>query len=437
MKARLLPLTFEGKDAEFDIQLDNLKSLLAAEADLLDPVSLGADRPPADAVIFPQLLGEAFRRVDEFKAIDLPILVATSEFGMLNMWDWEIVSYLRSEGVGVIAPYKLEQTKKACQSLGVKRRLRQTRFVVFQDNPGEGMQGDIFKRFYWFEDECIGRMQDKFGFTLVKKSFKEFGAAAKLIPNAEADALIQERGIPVGAISQGQLRSAVKVYLALKRELAGDPFIGAMGMNCLNESFYSDTTPCLAWNLLYEDEGLIWGCEADTVSMMTKYILHKSLGVPIMMTNIYPFLMGQAALEHERIPAFPEVADPDDHILVAHCGYLGVVPQSFATEWNLRSKVLAIVDDNATAIDARLPKGDITLAKLHPTMAKWTVAEGALTGYAQYPGSDCLTGGIIKIADGQKLLKTVSSHHYLLMSGHNLADIEILSAVFGLEVEVI
>ncbi|MGD2077359.1 MAG: hypothetical protein PVH18_03200 [Chloroflexota bacterium] len=438
MKARLVPLTFEGKDADFDSQLDNLKRLLVDEVAFLDPVPLGGPLPPADAVIFPQLLGEAFRRVDEFKAIEVPIIVATSEFGMLNMWDWEIVSYLRTEGVEVIAPYKLAQTKKVCKGLAVKHQLRDTKFLVFQDKPGEGMQGEIFKRFYWFEDECIGRMQDKFGFSLVKRSFKEFGAAAKRIPDAEADAVIAEKKIPTGGISDNQLRSAVKIYLGLKRELAGEETVGAVGINCLNESFYSDTTPCLAWNLLYEEDQMIWGCEADIVSMMTKYILHKSLDVPIMMTNIYPFLMGQAALKHERIPAFPEVAaDADDHILVAHCGYLGVVPQSFSTEWTLRSKVLAIVDDNATAIDARLPEGPITLAKLHPTMQKWTVAEGALTGYAQYPDSDCLTGGVIKIADGQKLLKTVSSHHYLLMTGHNLADIELLSAVFGLEVEVI
>ena len=55
-------------------------------------------------------------------------------------------------------------------------------------------------------------------------------------------------------------------------------------------------------------------------------------------------------------------------ILVAHCGYLGVVPQSFSTEWNLKPKVLAIVNDNATAIDARLPEGPITLSKLHPKL---------------------------------------------------------------------
>jgi hypothetical protein len=189
--------------------------------------------------------------------------------------------------------------------------------------------------------------------------------------------------------------------------------------------------------MLYEEAGMIWGCEADSVSMLTKYILHKSLDVPIMMTNIYPFLMGQAALKHERIEDFPQVDEPQNHILVAHCGYLGVLPQSFATEWALRKKVLAIVDDNATAIDARLPEGSITLAKLHPTFERMTVAEGTLTGYEQYPGSDCLNGGVLRISDGNKLLDTVVSHHYLLMTGHNLADIQMLGKVFDLDIEVI
>jgi hypothetical protein len=66
-----------------------------------------------------------------------------------------------------------------------------------------------------------------------------------------------------------------------------------------------------------------------------------------------------------------------------------------------------------------------------------TVAEGEITGYVQYPNSDCLNGGILRISDGHKLLNAVSSHHYLLMTGHNRVDIEMLGKVFGLEIEVI
>ncbi len=81
--------------------------------------------------------------------------------------------------------------------------------------------------------------------------------------------------------------------------------IKSMGINCLNESHFSDTTPCLAWNMLYEENRLIWGCEADTLSMVTKYILNKSMDVPIMMTNLYPFLMAGSGAEARAHPLLP------------------------------------------------------------------------------------------------------------------------------------
>ncbi len=439
MKARLVPVYFaEGRDEEFDIQLARLKELLAGDAEFLEPVALGEELPEAEAVIFPQFLNQAYGLLAEFKAIAMPILVITSEFGTVLMWDWEICSYLRNEGVPTIAPHSLEQTKKACRALSVKRELQETKFLVYQDDPGDGMQAEIFKRFYWFEDECIQRMIAKFGIELEKRSFKALGAYAQTIPDEAADRVIAEWAINIGAITPKQLRSAVKVYIALSEELDADPRIRAVGINCLNESYFSDTTPCLAWNMLYQERRLIWGCEADILSMITKYVLHNSLEMPIMMTNLYPFLMGQAALKHERIPDFPPVAEaPEDHVLVAHCGYLGVLPTSFSTEWTLRSKVLAIVDENATAIDARLPEGPMTLAKLQPTMESIVVMEGSIEGYAEYPDSDCLTGGVLRISDGHKLVKNVSSHHYLLMTGHYLNDIEMLGQIFDLSVDVI
>ena len=439
MKARLIPVYFPGRDTDFDTQVVRLTTLLADEAELLPPVALGAPLPEADAVVFPQMLGDAYRQLADIAAIRLPLLIITSEFGTVSMWDWEIASYLRTAGIETLAPYNLAQTKTLCRALAVRRELRQTKFLVFQDNPGAGAQASIFKRFYWWEDECTQRMFDRFGVKIVKQSYKKLGAEAQVIPDSEAEAVweLWRSRLPVGNLSQRALYSALKLYIAIKRQLDADPHIQGVGINCLNESHFSDTTPCLAWNMLYEERGFIWGCEADTVSMLTKYMLHRSLGTPIMMTNLYPFLMGQAALKHERIPNFPVVDEPDNHILAAHCGYLGVLPQSFATDWTVRSKVLAIVDDNAHALDARLPTGDITLAKLQPSFETLSVVEGTLTGYAGYPGSDCLNGAVIKVPDGQRLMRMLSSHHYLLLTGHNLADIRLLSQLFGLSVEVI
>ena len=436
MKARLAPIYFQrGRDEEFDEQVVRLRSLLADVAEFLDPVGLGAPVPDeADAVVFPQLLGEAYGQLQAFKALKVPILIITSEFGTLSMWDWEVISYLKSEDVATIAPYNVDQARSICRALGARKDLDGAKFLVFQDDPGDGMQASIFKRFYWWEDECSRRMKDKFGLTVVKKSFKALGEQARTISDGEADEVWKQWQMDTEGVSQRALRSAVKQYIAIKRELEADDAIVAVGQNCLNESYFSDTTPCLAWAMLYEERGMIWGCEADTVSMLTKYILHKSLGAPIMMTNLYPFLMGQAALKHENIPNFPEAEDPEDHILVAHCGYLGVVPRPFCTAWTLKPKVLAIVDDNATALDARMPTGGITLAKLGPTLEELSVIEGELEEYVQYTDSDCINGGVIRVPDGPAVMSRLVSHHYLLMTGHNLADIRMVAPVFDLQV---
>jgi hypothetical protein len=436
-KPLLLPLHFTAEPGEeFNKQLAALRSLLEGEAEFMLPARLGSSIPDvADAVLLPQVLGAAYRSMPQLKAIQIPLLIITSEFGTVSMWDWEIASYMRSEGIDPLAPSNLDQARMICRGLGVKRQLHKSKFLVFQDNPGAGFQASIFKRFYWWENECTERIAAKFGVEIVRKSFKQLGESAKTITDAEAKEAAQAREIPVDSVPSNSLLSALKIYLAVKRELDADTTFEAAGINCLNESHFSDTTPCLAWNLLYEEEKLIWGCEADTMSMLTKLILHRSLNVPIMMTNLYPFILGQAALKHERIPAFPDAKEPENCILVAHCGYLGVLPQSFSTQWSLKPKVLAIVNDNATAIDARLPEGPATLAKLHPKLNLMSVAEGCIEGYAQYPGSDCRNGGVIRVKNGPALVQSLASHHYLLTTGHNEFDIRMLGKIFDFAVE--
>lgn len=440
MRARLLPVRFPSADAEFEAQLQRLRHLLGDVAEFLEPADLGTAAPTgSDAVVFPQMLGDAFRHVEALRALDRPRLVLTSEFGTMSMWDWEIGRYLAEADVETFAPYALEQARMLCRALALRRELAASRFVVFQDDPGDGMQASIFKRFYWWEDECSQRILERFGVAIEKRSFRALGEAAKRVSDADADAAYQRvRGSTrLDDLPERHRRAALKLYLAIKAELGDDPAIRAAGINCLNESFFSDSTPCLAWNLLYEERGLTWGCEADTVSMLTQRLLQDALGAPLMMTNLYPFLMGQAALKHERIAAFPDLPDPQHHVLVAHCGYLGVLPTSMATSWTLRPKVLAIVDDDASAIDARMAEGPVTLAKLSPSMQALTVAEGELVGYAQYPGSDCLNGGVIRVADGPRLMERLSSHHAILLHGHWPTELRMLARLFGLTIEAV
>ncbi|MCJ7694177.1 MAG: hypothetical protein MUO40_02020, partial [Anaerolineaceae bacterium] len=329
MKAKLVPIYFQSaQDPDFIIQLDYLKKLLIDEAEILEPVALGQKIPDSDGVIFPQMLGDAYRRLEEIKKLPQPLMVVTSEFGTVSMWDWEINSYLATKGVQVIAPNTLEKTKLACRAFALKRQLHEFKFLVYQDNPasGGGNQDEIFKRFYWWEDECSDAIDNQFGLKIIKRSFKKLAEEARDIPDTDAQEVwdAKKKNTPIGNLSKKAILDAVKLYMMVKKDLDANPDIVAAGMNCLNESHFCETTPCLAWNFLYEDEHLIWGCEGDTVSMLTKVLISKTLGVPFMMTNMYPFLMGQAATKHEHIPGFPSVTGkPENHILAAHCGYFG------------------------------------------------------------------------------------------------------------------
>ena len=123
MKAKLVPLYLKSSpDEKFYQQTSNLKTLFKEEIDLLNPIPLGEKLPEADAVIFPQILGEAYRKIDDFYNIKLPILVITSEFGTVSMWDWEVVSYLKMKGLEVFAPYNIEMSKKILKCLALKEK---------------------------------------------------------------------------------------------------------------------------------------------------------------------------------------------------------------------------------------------------------------------------------------------------------------------------
>ncbi len=442
MKARLVPVYFseanEREQKEFQQQMERLHGFYSDVAEFLPPVCLGENLPEADAVLFPQLIFAAFRHNDIFQNIKLPIVVLTSRFGTVEMWDWEIVTYLRDIGCNVFSPYTIELAKTILRAIAVKKSLKDgAKFLMFQDTPGEGMQANIFKRFYWWEQESTDTMQEVFGLKLIYRSWKELNDRARSIPDEEAAKVCADWDINQEGVCQKNYYKAVKVYMAVKETIEEIGDIAGVGSNCLNESFHCDTTPCLAWNMLFERDNIIWACEGDTLTLLSTYILYRSMEQPIMMTNLYPFLVGMAALAHEKIDHFPDIADPDNHALGVHCGYFGLVPRQFCNEWTMRPKVLEIVNDNAIVLDGRLPVGPVTLAKIYPGFKKLSIIKAEIEDYVQYPGSDCRNGALIRYQDGHKVMDALSSHHSLIISGDVTPALLQLAKVFGWEANVL
>lgn len=114
-----------------------------------------------------------------------------------------------------------------------------------------------------------------------------------------------------------------------------------------------------------------------------------------------------------------------------------MVPRPFCTQWTLRPKVLAIVNDNAHAMDARMATGPMTLAKLHPELTSIQAIAGDLESYVQYPGTDCRNGALLKVKDGPAIMKSFYSHHYCLLTGKHVVDIENVARVMEMGTEVL
>ncbi|MDO4547993.1 MAG: hypothetical protein Q4D04_07850 [Clostridia bacterium] len=439
MKARLAPMYFaetnERERREFQEQMDRLCATYSPVAEFLPPVEVGQPLPgEADAIVWPQLIFAAFRHNDDLRKYDLPMVVLTSKYSTVEMWDWEIITYLRDHGFTVFSPYSIEMGNTILRAMGVKRSLKSgAKFLMFQDSPGEGMQANIFKKFYWWEDESTRDMQKAFGLNLIYRSWKEVNESARKVSDDEAQRVCADWDVDTSLVGECYLR-AVKLYVAIKAVIDEIGGVEGVGANCLNESFHCDTTPCLVWNMLFERDGIIWACEGDTLTLLSTYIIYRSIERPIMMTNLYPFLVGMAALAHERIDSFPDIDDPDNHALGVHCGYFGFVPRKFCSEWTLKPKVLAIVNDNAMMVDCRLPEGKVTLAKIYPGFKKLSIIKAEIESYVQYPGSDCLNGALIRYNDGHMVMDNLCSHHSLIITGDAAHQLRALARVFGWEV---
>ena len=444
-KARIVPMQFAGAtDQEFDRIMAALTDIYSEEAEFLPKIPVGAPVPAeADAVLFPVMWVEVYKEIDKLlDTIHVPVLVLTTTFGVSLMFDWESVAYMKSKGLKVFNPHSIELAKTIFKALALKRDMQHQKFLVFHDTDGDGTWiPEQFKIFYWWNEECQQSMKDKFGITIVHKSMKALGVKAAAIPDEDALTELKRWDFDEEIPYKKPVLGAIRLFMAIRDEVDAEGDVVGCGVNCLNESYFSDTTPCLAWSLLYQDRGVMWVCESDTSSLMTEYLFGKTIDASIFTTNIYPFLSGMPALSHEKIQSFPDVEDPDDHALLVHCGYLGCIPKALSTRWVLRPPVLGwhswdMVGDNGVVVDAEVEKGDITLCKLHGSFDKVFVEKAVLEEYVKYPGSDCRNGGLIKVADGYDMMERIVSHHVIVLTGKRSNQMKAVAEIFDIDVDL-
>ena len=109
----------------YEDQLARIEELYGREAKILPSIELGGEIPQdADAVLFPQLFGAVFRQRELIKKNSrFPMLIIT-EFGTVEMWDWEIVAWLRDELKKNAAPYNAEMARVILRAFSVRKSMQ-------------------------------------------------------------------------------------------------------------------------------------------------------------------------------------------------------------------------------------------------------------------------------------------------------------------------
>ena len=348
-KARLLPVYFDpGRDAGFDAQLEALKRLARRRG--------GVPRRPSRS-------GAAARG----RRGGVP---AASRRGVPARWrisrrirapdpdphlgvrhrcrcgTGRSSSYLRAEGVETIAPYDARADARRCAA---RSRVEAASCAgnsssSTRTTPAKARRPASSSASTGGRTNASDRMSARSASRSCEKSFARAGrrrrrtSATPTRGSSRASAACRRttasRARRSSAHSSSTSRSSARPR--------ADPASSPAGINCLNESHFSDTTPCLAWACSSRSAGSMWGCEADialdadhgAAPPLAGRADHDDQPLPV------PDGPGGAQARADRRLSRRSRASPRTTSSSRTAATSASCRSRFATEWTLRPKVL-------------------------------------------------------------------------------------------------
>ena len=344
---------------------------------------------------------------------------------VLSMWSWENLTWLRENGVNVPVFVSLDDLRLYFKALIAYKSLRGSRILLL-----------MAKRpsFIWGFDPVLKLMKDKLGITVSIKDRSLLRKAFYEVQYEEVKNMIEKVPYIHREISEQDLINSIRMYLALKKIINAEKLDG-IGIDCLAEPFKTDkglpVHPCLAFSLL-EDSGIACGCEGDPLSIATMLLLMRFLNEPCFMTNIYPLSLAPAVAEHLGIPIHD--FSPKRTVLLCHCAYLGVVPPSMTSKFELVMKWDKI-HKGGVMIDAEVPSQYVTMVKLSPTFSTIQVILGKLLEVARFSALHCRAAGVVEVKDSVKVAEKLFSHHVVVLLGDKRKELKVLADAGNLKYE--
>ncbi|MGQ4891612.1 MAG: hypothetical protein ACP6IP_03885 [Candidatus Njordarchaeia archaeon] len=252
----------------------------------------------------------------------------------------------------------------------------------------------------------IEKLKGKFGITVDKitieqliERYGKLGPAQEVL--AEKNARMTEE-VGINDFEKvGKIHSAIENLL---KEKTADAFT----IKCFDLLEPLGTTPCLSLSI-FNDKGVIAGCEGDVPATVAMLIAKAFSGKPAFMANI---------LKVE-----------EDVITLAHC----TIPRKLTESYTLRTHFESGI---GIGVEGKIRSGErVTVLRVSPMYDEIRVGEGTILDGDPFSNDLCRTQVKIRLdKEAVNLLKDPMGNHQIIAFGEIKKEIEMLGDLLGIKV---
>lgn len=369
----------------------------------------------------------------------LPVLFwPLIEWDEPDFWKWSARDFLQALGVEVRLVNSHREGVALLKAMAVKKMLARSRLIVF----GE-------QNFPWNARSGGSLIKASLGTEIMVKPISDIRERYGRYDDAAVDALWRQRQsrYQVESVRAPELKAALRAYLAIRSILEDERALG-FGVNCYGDLIIRGgrDVPCLAQSLARED-GFIASCDGDYCAMMSMALATCFLDQPCMMSNMYPLSYVGALKDHfgDSLRAAKKYApDAENLARLAHCGFVGVVPQDMSPsgkvalkDWGGTYEIKR--DGSGCGIDGDLVPGRrFTAIELHFDGKRVLLGTGTVLETTRHKGMPhCESSALLKIDGLRRFVASISREHVVLVYGDHVDELRILCDTLKLDATVI
>jgi len=390
--------------------LDFVEVLPTLQINTSSPEDLAKIPSEADAIVIQGLRsvfsGKEIFIMKELTALGKPILAGWDNWG----FGWEgfmLREYLAPFNLEPLIPFSSAEVKTILHALRGWKALQKLRALYIGDIPSHSVLAN-----FDFID-----VHQRLGPILIHCSFDEYKQAVAQIADSEARTLAQEWQNKYRVLDERDkyLPQLAKVYLGLKEMLTTHQANG-LTVDC---GFLPDVdlAPCFAFSLLI-NEGIPSGCEGDTNALMMMTLLMGISGHPALMGNLFENAT-HADIEDNIIVINHDVVPPD-------MGCKGC--QITLRDFHESGKGLTGYVDLEKGQPVTIVGMNTSSTKVWATCGKVVWTEDTV---------HCRVSIGIKVPDAKQVGRRAFGHHQVITYGDYTGEIQIISRILGLDLEIL